>query len=48
MPPLLIFPVMIFRASLTAMGQLATQTFPVGPVIARRRAFKVIQGGKSA
>ena len=48
MPLLLIFPAMFFFASMTAMGQVAIQTLPTCGAVARRRAFKVIEGGKSA
>jgi len=47
MPLLLIFPAMIFFATMAVMGQAAMQTFPVAPATptAGRRAFKVIEGG---
>ena len=48
MPILLMFPALMFAATMTAMGQLARKTFPVpvDPAKARRRAFKVIKGGQ--
>lgn len=50
MPMLLFLPAIMFFATVTAMGQVAMQTFPVAPAVdpakARRRAFKVIKGGQ--
>lgn len=50
MPMLLILPAMMFVATMTAMGQVAMQAFPIpapaDPATTRRRAFKVIKGGQ--
>ncbi|ARQ95396.1 hypothetical protein [Bradyrhizobium phage BDU-MI-1] len=46
MPVLFILPAMVYLAGVTALIEAATLAMPVDPVQARRRAFKVIQGGK--
>jgi hypothetical protein len=52
MPMLLMFPVLMFAATMTAMGHVVQQTFPapapapVDPATTRRRALKVIKGGQ--
>jgi len=45
MPILLKFPALMFAATMTAMGQVAMQTFPV-PVDPSRARRKVIKGGQ--
>lgn len=52
MPILLMFPAIVLAATMTAMGQVALQTFPVpapapaDPATTRRRASKVVKGGQ--
>jgi hypothetical protein len=48
MPILLMFPALMFAATMAAMGQVAMPAFPAraDPATARRRAFKLIKGGQ--
>ena len=50
MPLLLMFPAIVFFATMQAMRQATTQTVPIAPSVdpakARRREFRVIKGGQ--